>query len=189
MKHCDEDSVLMAKVDSTLVELGLVMSEDDRREFGGANTHTSTVVSVETSWKSTRALRFMAANSLHAVAVVDGKGRLVATLSLSDLRRLPVAELFDEDPTVERLLAQAHRVARNRRRAAARHGAARRHAARRHEEGAGGEGAPVLGCGRGRGAGGCRDVDQHFAGNELGKVDGRGLNGKFRCVVGSKEWQ
>ncbi|KAI8809634.1 hypothetical protein BJ742DRAFT_890082 [Cladochytrium replicatum] len=74
----DSDLVLKEKAESSLSELGLINSE---------KTLTG-LVAVDKSWSCQTTIRFMASSEIYAVAVVDESqaGKLVATLSLSDLR-------------------------------------------------------------------------------------------------------
>ncbi|KAJ1538774.1 hypothetical protein HK405_013509, partial [Cladochytrium tenue] len=114
---CDDDSVLAAKVDSTLLELGLVVIDEEDDEdapavaaAGDGDAHarrTSSVLSAHPTWRSSRAVRLMASNELQALALTDGDGRLVGALSLADLARAPHDALFEDDPTVEELVCRA----------------------------------------------------------------------------------
>ena len=70
----------------------------------------SMVISIDRDWPFSKALKFMVDNNLHSVAVVNaGTDSLVATLSLSDLRKIKLNQITD-DLTVEKLLAIARNV-------------------------------------------------------------------------------
>ncbi|KAI8845555.1 hypothetical protein BC829DRAFT_399335 [Chytridium lagenaria] len=106
-ERIDDDSVLESKADSTLIELGLIMSDDDKNLLGDKDKNM--VISIDRHMKTRKALQFMALNNLQAVAITTTSGTLFSTLSLSDIRRVPLS-LLAKDPTVETLILESHRV-------------------------------------------------------------------------------
>ncbi|KAJ3117209.1 hypothetical protein HDU96_007637 [Phlyctochytrium bullatum] len=106
-ERLDSDSVLESKADSTLVELGLIMTDDDRHMLGSKEKNM--VISIDRDMRTRKALQFMAANNLMAVAVVDRDGTLFSTLSLSDIRRCSLSTLA-KDPLIEEILLESHRI-------------------------------------------------------------------------------
>ncbi|KAJ3016436.1 UNVERIFIED_CONTAM: hypothetical protein HDU68_012221 [Siphonaria sp. JEL0065] len=100
---------LQAKAEMTLLELDLVSADD---ADGLPSENASMVISVEPRWNCSKALRLMADNYLNAVAVVPAspsKPYILSTLSLSDLRSIPL-QFLNSDPTVEELLCRVHKV-------------------------------------------------------------------------------
>ncbi|KAJ3051364.1 hypothetical protein HDU99_008449, partial [Rhizoclosmatium hyalinum] len=111
-KRFDKDPYLQEKAEKTLIDLSIVFPNDE--DAGVPAENASMVISVEPSMKSSDALRFMASNNLHAVAVIPAtssrsKPYILATLSLSDLRSLSL-QILASDPTVESLLCKIHQV-------------------------------------------------------------------------------
>ncbi|KAJ3410719.1 hypothetical protein HDV05_003465 [Chytridiales sp. JEL 0842] len=130
-RHLDTDSVVQAKADSTLEELGLVSFEDSTSStdgLGGPPSNTSTVISIESHWPASKAFKFMTFHSLHAVAVMHHPphdsssdslnsstsslhpAQFIGTLSLSDLRHVPTTYLMS-NPTILSLLLKLRKVA------------------------------------------------------------------------------
>jgi len=97
-ENSQADSLIQSVMDTPLTELSLAHSE---KEVGF-------VLVVEDGWSTKKAVSYMSANALQAVAVVRD-GSLVGTLSLSDLRKVLLPFLVP-DLTIADFLKCAHHV-------------------------------------------------------------------------------